>query len=117
MLLGERADFFVGNWPYHMYVEYQQPAPGAPKRPLPVAFFHGGMGTGQTYWSTPDGRKGWAHHLAELGWTVYVVDWPGHGRSGFPPDYGSMPYERVVEAGLALLDRIGPAILVTHSMS
>jgi pimeloyl-ACP methyl ester carboxylesterase len=46
-----------------------------------------------------------------------VVDWPGHGRAGRPPDFARMSGIHVVEAVRALLERIGPAVLLTHSMS
>lgn len=117
MLLGERGDFFVGEWPYHMYVEYQNPPPIVPGHEVPMVLYHGGCTTGTSYWTTPDGRPSWAPHFAEHGWKIYVVDWPGHGRSGFPADYATMPYQRVVDAGLALAERIGPHIIMTGSMS
>jgi pimeloyl-ACP methyl ester carboxylesterase len=101
-----------------MYVEYQRPDPAlAEQHATPVVMFPGGCVTGALYWSTPDERPGWAHHFVERGWTVYVVDWPGHGRSGFPLDLATMPYERVVEAGQKLLERIGPAVVLGGSMS
>jgi pimeloyl-ACP methyl ester carboxylesterase len=117
MIYGERGDYFVGEWPHHMYVEYQRPGPGVIPHTTPVVMYHGGMGTGAAYWSTPDGRPGWAPYFVQHGWTVYVVDWPGHGRSGFPPDYPTMPYERVVDAAIALGERLGPAVLLGGSMA
>jgi len=116
-MYGKRGHFFVGRWPYQMYVEYQEPDPSRAKHSIPITLFHGGCVTGAMYWSTPDERTGWAHHFVEAGWTVYVADWPGHGRSGFPPDYASMPYERVVEAGISALERTGPTVLLGGSMS
>jgi pimeloyl-ACP methyl ester carboxylesterase len=80
-------------------------------------FLHGGAHTGACYLETPDGRLGWAPYAAERGWTAIVPDWPGHGRSGRPPDFARMSGWQVVEAIEALLQQVGPAVLVTHSMS
>ncbi|AJP74502.1 alpha/beta hydrolase family protein [Sphingomonas hengshuiensis] len=160
-----------------MYVEYQIPAKQT--HPYPLIFFHGGASTGASFWSTPDGREGWATLFLRMGYAVYVVDRPTLGRSPhyepvdgpklMPPSRlpdrgpiaappkpkpatrfpgvnraGDPAYEQNArgrhstievpfgaprdpvalstyvdtidrEAGAALLDRIGPAILVTHS--
>ena len=40
-----------------------------------------------------------------------------HGRSGRPADFACMSGMRVVEALQALLEQVGPAVLLTHSMS
>jgi pimeloyl-ACP methyl ester carboxylesterase len=131
-----------------------------------VVLVHGGGGQGTDWLSTPDGRPGWAPILVEAGWTVHVVDRPGHGRSptlpggraAAPPPTLEMtaqvfapgsdprhtqwpgpggPDDPAVAAMTAsasplpadgaaaqgtdadrladLLDRIGPAVLVTHS--
>jgi len=63
-----------------MYVHYRIPR-GAKK--YPVVLVHGGGLTGVTYESTPDGREGWATYFARNGHAVYVVDFPGRGRSGY----------------------------------
>jgi pimeloyl-ACP methyl ester carboxylesterase len=161
-----------------MYVEYQVPAER--KHPYPLVFIHGGASDGSGFWSTPDGREGWATLFLRKGYAVYVVDRPTLGRSphyepvdgpklmpplGMPPPKAGTPappevkpatrfpgkrepgdpaYEQEArrrhstievpfgsprdplelsayvdridrDAGAALLDRIGPAILVTHS--
>ena len=83
----------------------------------PIVFLHGGGHTGACYRATPDGRQGWADYMAERGWPVVVADWPGHGRAGKVPDLARMSGLRVVDAARALLDEIGPAVLLTHSMS
>lgn len=67
-----------------MYVEWESPAEQS--RPYPVVLVHGGGGQGLDYLGTPDGRPGWAAHLVREGYTVYVVDRPGHGRSPHHPD-------------------------------
>lgn len=154
----------------HLYVQYQIP-PDA--RALPLVMVHGGCETGKTWDTTADGREGFQTLFVRRGFTVYVIDYPGRGRSGVAsfsgplgnlagtqiiPDVtvkfghellflanrmGPRPgefypnsqfpktalnqFHRHVVAGVAddagvisdaiaaLLDRIGPAILVTHS--
>ena len=66
-----------------MYVHYQVPM--SPK-PYPVVMVHGGGLTGAVWEGTPDGREGWSSYFVRKGYTVYIVDIPGHGRSGFNPE-------------------------------
>lgn len=49
-------------------------------RPVSVLFVHGGGGQGADFLRTPDDRPGWAHHFLRAGYTVHVLDRPGHGR-------------------------------------
>jgi pimeloyl-ACP methyl ester carboxylesterase len=67
-----------------MYVESLIPA--QVRHPFSIVMVHGGGGQGLDWMTTPDGRPGWAHHLVMQGYSVYVVDRPGHGRSPFHPD-------------------------------
>ncbi len=156
-----------------MSVQYQIPLSDENK--LPIVFIHGGGGQGCEFWSTPDGRPGWAQFFLRQGYPVYVVDRPIHGRSPLDPTisenlFPPLPYERVsamftapnperswpesrlahqwpgsgrigdpaldqfmagqgpalaslaethtlsARAGAELLDRVGPAVLITHSM-
>lgn len=187
LVIAKQGNFYVGGREVAqstgrviagaMYVEYQIPA--EQKHPYPLVFFHGGASSGSGFWSTPDGREGWATLFLRMGYAVYVVDRPTLGRSphyeaidgpklpppaGLPPREGGVvapdplpatrapgtggaddpviaqnrrsrqptievpfgaerdPLEISIyvdtldrEAGAALLDRIGPAILVTHS--
>ncbi|MCW2387562.1 pimeloyl-ACP methyl ester carboxylesterase [Sphingobium sp. B11D3B] len=188
LVIARQGNFFVGGHEAQtpdgpviagaMYVEYQIPAQQT--HPYPLVFFHGGASSGASFWSTPDGREGWATLFLRKGYAVYVVDRPTLGRSphyetvdgrklmppaGLParegqaapppptskpahlpgtnaPDDPATAYMRRArqstievpfgapgdalavslyvdrldrEAGAALLDRIGPAILVTHS--
>ncbi|KTR98835.1 alpha/beta hydrolase [Pantoea dispersa] len=149
-----------------MYVEWE--APKLMSRPYPVVLMHGGGFQGTEWFDTPDGRPGWAQRLVEDGYTVLVIDRPGHGRSPFHVQtmgemgpafsfengqkiyfpgtdkrhtqwpfavndgaamdefiagYGPLPADLAFSQTLdadrmaALLDRIGPAILITHSAS
>jgi pimeloyl-ACP methyl ester carboxylesterase len=51
----------------------------------PVVLFHGNGQTGVDWQQTVDGRKGWAYHLVEQGYVVYMVDYPARGRSAYVP--------------------------------
>jgi pimeloyl-ACP methyl ester carboxylesterase len=160
---------FVGQ----MYVEYQVPA--AQSHPYPIVLIHGGGQTGAGWWTTSDGRPGWAQYFLRRGYAVYVVDQVARGRSPYSPEvYGPMSAQplgyvvqkftaqekeklwpqaalhtqwpgtgepgdptfdqywasnipgmenRVMQAQMnidalaALLDRIGPAIILVHSQS
>jgi pimeloyl-ACP methyl ester carboxylesterase len=106
-LLPPRAPGSAACWP---------PAAGAPARPYPLVLVHGGSHSGVVWTSTPDGRPGWAPYFAERGWPVYVVDWPGVGRSGFAPDLLTMGPTPIVDDVIALLDHIGPAALLGWSI-
>jgi pimeloyl-ACP methyl ester carboxylesterase len=66
-----------------MYVEYW--IPNQVRHRYPVVLVHGGQGQGSDWFSTPDGRRGWASHLIEQGYKVYVVDRPGQGRPPYFP--------------------------------
>lgn len=73
------------------YVFYQIPKDYQPGRngKWPIIMVHGSEQTGTNYLSTPDGRPGWATYFFNKGWPVYVIDQPGHGKSGyFPEAYG-----------------------------
>jgi len=153
-----------------MYVNYVIPYNVTHR--YPIVLIHGGVGTGQAFLSTPDGRTGWAQYLAKNGFAVYVVDqpargrsiyqqpldglvtsnsvlrmeqqftasqyfdlwpqahlhtqWPGSGLKGDPTfdnfmrgTNGSVPTQEAlnIASGAALLDRIGPAIVLGRSQS
>src|SRR5690348_13397428 len=66
-----------------MYVEHW--IPPQVRHPYPVVLIHGGYGQGSDWFSTPDGRRGWASMLLEQGYKVYVVDRPGQGRNPYQP--------------------------------
>jgi pimeloyl-ACP methyl ester carboxylesterase len=68
-----------------MYVDVIVPA--KIRHPYPVIFICGGAGqTGVTVLETPDGRPGWAYDFVNQGYTVYVMDYPGRGRSLYVPN-------------------------------
>ncbi|HLG58151.1 MAG TPA: alpha/beta fold hydrolase [Vicinamibacterales bacterium] len=51
----------------------------------PIVLFHGNGQTGVDWLQTPDGRAGWAYHLVDQGYVVYMVDYPTRGRSAYVP--------------------------------
>ena len=92
----------IAEWSYHFYgVEHATLArgtvcngmqmyverwiPAQVRHPYPVVLIHGGYGQGSDWFSTPDGRRGWASLLLEQGYKVYVVDRPGQGRNPYQP--------------------------------
>jgi len=66
-----------------MYVERWIPA--QVRHPYPVVLIHGGFGQGSDWFTTPDGRRGWATLFLEQGYKVYVLDRPGQGRNPYQP--------------------------------
>ena len=58
------------------------------RQPYPVVIFHGNGQTGVDWQQTPDGRAGWAYHLVEQGFVLYMVDYPARGRSAYVPVTG-----------------------------
>lgn len=106
---------FSGTAQNPVYVDYL-PAQGT-ARALPVVMVHGGCHTGQCYLATPDGREGWAPRFAAAGRDVFVVDWPGHGRSPASTDLAKLATREIADSLLVLLEAIGPAILLVHSAS
>jgi len=66
-----------------MYVERWIPA--QVRHPYAVVLIHGGFGQGSDWFSTPDGRRGWATLFLEQGYKVYVLDRPGQGRNPYQP--------------------------------
>jgi pimeloyl-ACP methyl ester carboxylesterase len=53
------------------------------RRANPIVIFHGNGQTGVDWQQTPDGRAGWAYHLVDQGYVVYMVDYPARGRSAY----------------------------------
>ncbi|HEV8415937.1 MAG TPA: hypothetical protein VGQ49_20260 [Bryobacteraceae bacterium] len=66
-----------------MYVEHWIPV--QVRHPYPVVLIHGGFGQGSDWFTTPDGRRGWATLFLEQGYKVYVLDRPGQGRNPYQP--------------------------------
>ena len=129
LVIARQGSFAVGGrlldnttWVDQMYVQYQVPVN---PRIYPLLMVHGGCGTGRVWESTPDGRDG------------YQTIWRFGPRypdvfSGcqFPTDPDSVDQffqslvptfsddeAAITDALVALLDKIGPVILITHSQS
>jgi pimeloyl-ACP methyl ester carboxylesterase len=90
--IGRQGHFYVGghyvgepgNETMHgaMYVEVW--VPKNIRHPYPVVFITGGGGQGAyALIQTPDGRPGWAYDFVNQGYTVYMMDYPGNGRSAY----------------------------------
>src|ERR1700757_2632416 len=92
--IGRQGHFYVGghyvgepgNETMHgaMYVEVW--VPKSIRHPYPIMFITGGGGQGAySLLQTPDGRPGWAYDFVNQGYTVYMMDYPGQGRSANIP--------------------------------
>ena len=92
--IGRIGNFYVGGkWQEQagqeimagsMFVEVW--VPRKIQHPYPVVFVQGGGGQGLfASIQTPDGRPGWAYDFVNAGYTVYMVDPPGGGRSNYFP--------------------------------
>jgi pimeloyl-ACP methyl ester carboxylesterase len=90
--IGRQGHFYIGghyvgepgNETMHgaMYVEVW--VPKNIRHPYPVVFITGGGGQGAyALIQTPDGRPGWAYDFVNQGYTVYMMDYPGNGRSAY----------------------------------
>jgi pimeloyl-ACP methyl ester carboxylesterase len=55
------------------------------RSPYPIVFFAGAGQTGVDWRQTPDGRPGWAYHLIDQGYVLYMTDYPARGRSPYVP--------------------------------
>jgi pimeloyl-ACP methyl ester carboxylesterase len=92
--IGRQGHFYVGGhyvgepgketMDGAMYVEVW--VPKNIRHPYPVVFMTGGGGQGAySLLQTPDGRPGWSYDFVRQGYTVYMMDYPGQGRSAFIP--------------------------------
>jgi pimeloyl-ACP methyl ester carboxylesterase len=92
--IGRQGHFYVGGhyvgepgketMDGAMYVEVW--VPKSIRHPYPVVLMTGGGGQGAyALLQTPDGRPGWAYDFVRQGYTVYMMDYPGQGRSAFIP--------------------------------
>jgi pimeloyl-ACP methyl ester carboxylesterase len=92
--IGRQGHFYVGGhyvgepgketMDGAMYVEVW--VPKTIRHAYPVVLMTGGGGQGAyALLQTPDGRPGWAYDFVRQGYTVYMMDYPGQGRSAFNP--------------------------------
>ncbi len=88
-----------------------------------IVMIHGAWHTGACYKTKPDGENGWAYYFSERGYKIYIVDWPGAGRSGYVP-MDKINSQFIISGLHHLILNIVKAennssdiILLTHSMS
>jgi pimeloyl-ACP methyl ester carboxylesterase len=110
------CDIFIGRPPHQIYVQHWRPSDNSSPTKGSVVMIPGGGHTGVTWTTTPDGRPGWALAFAAAGWDVFVVDWPGTGRSGHHRDNVSDRATDIVDALALVLEMTGPVVLVGHSI-
>ena len=108
-----RNYLYSGTAEHPVYADIVAAQPAAHRSP--IVMVHGGFHNGTAYLATPDGREGWAPFFARRGHDVYVMDWPGHGRSPATPQFTQLSTADVGRALAALLQETGPAIVFAHS--
>jgi pimeloyl-ACP methyl ester carboxylesterase len=109
--------FYSGSPNHPIYVDHIAPPCDGVSTRTPVIMVHGGFHNGSCYLATPDGRPGWAVLFAAAGRSVFVPDWPGHGRSPMRPDFATLSTVDVMQSLIVLLEQVGPAVLLVHSAS
>ncbi len=78
--VGEPGEETMGG---AMYVEVL--VPREILHPYPIVLLHGAGQTGVDWLQTPDGRPGWAYNFVDMGYVVYMQDFPARGRSQYVP--------------------------------
>lgn len=91
LMIAKQGFFYIGGRRFdtsagpviadRMYVEFQ--IPEKKTQPYGIVLYHGGGPSGAEWGMTPDGREGWREYFLRRGFTVYVVDAPTVGRSGY----------------------------------
>src|SRR5687767_15811633 len=84
--LGDEKESTMGG---AMYVEVM--VPKQIRSPYPIVFLHGAGQTGVDWLQTPDGRPGWAYNFLDMGYVVYLQDFPTRGRSQYVPGVDGTP--------------------------
>ena len=114
---------FSGTDAHPIYVDRLRRTDAVPNAPgaSPVVMLHGAFHTGACYLTTPDGREGWAPWFARQGRTVYVVDWPGHGRSPRRDDFAQLSGRTMADSMAVLVQQVArdaaAPVVMAHSAS
>jgi pimeloyl-ACP methyl ester carboxylesterase len=109
------SEFYISDQ-HPMYVQRWSPTKDDLSSSPRAVLIHGGVHTGVCWTARADGQPGWAQYLAEHGWTAYVVDWPGVGRSAGTSKLLETTAAHIVTALVSLVRDTGPVLLIGHSI-
>ena len=110
----KQQTFFIQN-PYKIFVK--KLTPDKIKSKYPLVLMPGSSHSSTIYEKTPDGRNGWVDYFLKQGFEIYLVDWGNINENISKEEFDKVKGISIVNSLIKLIEKIGPCILFSHSMS